>query len=293
MAFFQRIDALGVAEDHAQRVLSMEQQEAERLIRRYEKVAQDIRRRLQNLPEDTFSAQFMRGVLLQIEAAMVAFEKDMQGEIGGSVRKIVRQGTEDTLAEIRRFNDEFRGAVQPMDIDTNLAATQTSDRLFNEYQASLERYSQDLRHKLAANLRDMQLQNLTKDQMLDRMLRQRGIEKFFAGESWRLRRIVRTETHDMYGTAKQELLTRIADEHEPAMKKALYHPMDSRTADDSKFLLAQAELPESEREARVVVPVKEPFEYYWGGDRRQFMNPPDRPNDRSTLIPFHDSWDSN
>ena len=74
-------------------------------------------------------------------------------------------------------------------------------------------------------------------------------------------------------------------QHFPDMMKRLFHHMDKRTADDSKQL---AELDPA-------VPLNKPFVFkYKRGlktEVRRFMVPPDRPNDRATLIPFRKQWE--
>ena len=66
----------------------------------------------------------------------------------------------------------------------------------------------------------------------------------------------------------------------PDLKKTLYHPMDKRTGEDSKWL----------NKNNLIIPVDEPFKYTWNGQVREYMAPPDRPNDRSILIPYRESW---
>jgi len=66
----------------------------------------------------------------------------------------------------------------------------------------------------------------------------------------------------------------------PDLMKTLMHPIDKRTGDDSKLAAR----------LRLVVPIDEPFVYKWNGETREFMAPPDRPNDRAILVPYSTSW---
>ena len=67
------------------------------------------------------------------------------------------------------------------------------------------------------------------------------------------------------------------------------HPIDNRTGDDSVQLASQ----------NPVVDNDEPFRFTFRRatkngiveEKRVFMFPPDRPNDRAILVPFRESWD--
>ena len=85
-------------------------------------------------------------------------------------------------------------------------------------------------------------------------------------------------------------MDKIKDDVLPDLKKALMHPIDSRTGQDSKQLAKE----------NPVVDIDEPFVFTFvrrnkdGSvveDRREFMFPPDRPNDRAILVPFREEWD--
>lgn len=58
--------------------------------------------------------------------------------------------------------------------------------------------------------------------------------------------------------------------------KTTAHIFDSRTGDDSIWYASTHQIKR----------VEEPFNYTWNGYERVFMSPPDRPNDRSIVIPF-------
>ena len=65
------------------------------------------------------------------------------------------------------------------------------------------------------------------------------------------------------------------------LMKRMFHPMDSRTAEDSKQW-AQAD---------PAIPMNEPFRLKLrNGKIQEGQAPPLRPNDRAVLMPFHKSW---
>ena len=122
----------------------------------------------------------------------------------------------------------------------------------------------------------------------DMIKREKGLKNFTNNfidtERWRINRILRTEMHFAYNDSKLSGMETIRDKYNPKMKKSLYHPMDSRTGEDSKQL---------ERKDPII-PMNKPFKFTYEYKRkdgtykayhRQFMYPPDRPNDRAILIP--------
>ena len=94
-----------------------------------------------------------------------------------------------------------------------------------------------------------------------------------------------TNPNQFYIQEKRALEIALAD-----LKKTLFHPMDSRTASDSK----QAD------RLDLVVDVDKPFQYTFKRrladgtirkEKRVFMTPPDRPNDRSVMVPYKKDWE--
>jgi hypothetical protein len=290
-AFDDNVDALEVVEDHAKAVLELEKSQATKVLNVYGDVAKRLRIRLRQTPRDTFTAQQIRVTLMQLEGAVAALEKNLYDTIDLGAELMTRKGVRDLVTEVVEFNDEFDGTIQPINIDLVEAAITTKNRLINTYQASINVYGQQLRQSLSNNLMQMVVERVSPETMYQRLVEDDAIGKFFDGEAWKVRRIVRTELAGIYGAAKQASLERIA-ENEPAMRKTLYNPMDSRTGDDSKQLqdwLNAGLLKGPNRRLRPKV--DQTFVYVWKGKRREFMAPPDRPNDRSILIPYHPSWE--
>jgi hypothetical protein len=118
----------------------------------------------------------------------------------------------------------------------------------------------------------------TTERTVQRMVSDIG--RFFIGEEWKLTRIARTELHHVYNFSKMMGMGEVRDSTLPDLKKALMHPMDNRTAADSKRLAAE----------NPIVDIDEPFRFKWKGEVRVFQAPPDRPNDRSILVPYREQW---
>ena len=157
------------------------------------------------------------------------------------------------------------------------AAAKTQKFLFNQYDASIDAYNSMLRAKMAQSLTESVVAQDTTGDVIQRL------GQVFQGEQWKLEQITRTELHGVYARGKLSGMQELWNEGEgtiPDLKKTLFHPMDKRTGKDSIWL----------NKNNLIVPVDEPFRYKWNGVERVYMAPPDRPNDRSILIPYRDSW---
>lgn len=274
--FFDEVDDMGIVERHIQGVLRLEEDEATKLMRSYSQIRRDLRDRLDRTRADTFTAQQLRGLLAQIEGAIAAMNESLAGNMGASAERAALRGVDDLMREMRTFGKRFPGAVPAIDLNTALIAQDTANFLVNRYEASLNAYGADLLGQISAGITNAAIQgDLDFSEVSDR------VAKFFIGEEWKLARIARTELHNVYNLGKQNGMIETRDGFVPDLKKALIHPMDSRTGDDSKFAA----------DLRLVVDIDKPFEYTWKGKKRSFMVPPDRPNDRSILVPYREAWD--
>lgn len=274
--FFDEVDSLGIVEEHIQQVLSLEQTQAEKLLRRYREVRRDLRDRLDSLPEGTFTSQQLRGVITQVDAAISAMSISLSGGMNQAAGAFALSGVEQSLDELQRFEKHFTGAVVPLNVNRLLAADDTKNFLINKYEASIRAYSEDVRSGLVNSMTNAMLAESPLSTVV------RGLGQFFLGEEWKLLRIARTEFHNIYNLGKQKGLAATRDEVLPDLMKTLFHPMDGRTGKDSVYA----------NRLNMIVPIDEPFRYRWGKQDRVFMVPPDRPNDRSVLVPYRKVWNT-
>ena len=273
--FFEQVDSFGIVELHIQRVLKLEDQQAKQLLERYKSVRYELRDRLSRTRAGTFTSQQLRGVLTQIEAAISAMTTSLKDRMGSAALTLAEAGVDDLLSELAKFEDEFTGAVVPINLNAQIAALDTRNFLLTQYESSIDAYGSDLISQLVGNLTQSSLMEASYGEVVT------NLDQFFMGEEWKLHRIARTELHNIYNIGKMNGMSElVGQEILPDLKKALMHPMDARTGDDSKYLAVK----------NPIVPINEPFEYRWHGKLREFMAPPDRPNDRAILIPVRDSW---
>lgn len=275
--FFDEVDSMGIVEGHIQKVLKLEDSQARALLSKYREIRGNLRDRLDALRADTFTAQQVRGVLAQVDGAIIAMNESLKGNIGPGTQKLALQGVENLMSEMNKFQSTFSGAATPINLNVALIAQDTSNFLINRYQTSIDSYSEGLRSQITQSITNAAIEEIPFSELTQRM------GQFFLGEEWKLSQIARTELHGVYNLAKMNGMTEIRDNYLPDLKKTLINPMDSRTGADSKFVESK----------HLIVDIDKPFQYTWQGKTRTYMSPPDRPNDRSIMVPYRAIWNEN
>jgi hypothetical protein len=274
-SFFETADSTGVVEEHIQEVLRLEKEQSETILKDYGEVRRRLVERLSLVPAGSFTAQHLRGVLAQVQGAIEAMNSKLQGEMISGAQEAAMSGIDDLLSELKVFDEKFTGAVTPINLNSALLAHDTSQFLVTKYKTNLDAYGNDLMTQIANGLFSATIGETSYDQVVGR------ISKFFTAEEWKLRRIVRTELHNIYNVGKINGMKQLRDNDDiPDLMKTLMHPLDQRTGKDSRYA-AQLGLVEK---------IEDPFKYEWAGELRVFMAPPDRPNDRAILVPFNPEW---
>lgn len=274
MGFFDNPLIMQIVGQHIKDVDNLTEEESKKLLRRYKHIRQELRDRLDYMPEGSFSAQKLRVILVQIDAALAANKESLLEGMKEGSTKASKLGIRNLIKEITKFSEEFDGAEVLVDLDAVMLAGEADQYLFNRYESSISAYTENTRANFFRYMSDAMIQQQNLSQVTQ------GLGKFMQAEEWRLMRLARTELHHVYNHSKQVGLFEYAKE-DPKLMKGLFHPMDARTGEDSK---------KADR-LNLVVPVDEPFEYTFQGKKRVFMTPPDRSNDRSVLIPYKKSWD--
>lgn len=275
--FFDEADSTGVVEDHIKQVLALEDEQAKTILASYKAVRQELRDRLDRVRGGSFTQAHLRGVLAQVQGAIDALNSKLSGGLAESAQEAALQGIDDLLREIRVFNEKFAGAVTPINLNAALVARDTANFLVEKYQTNLDAYGNDLMTQISNGLFSAAIGEVSYGQVVQR------IGGFFTAEEWKLHRIVRTELHNIYNIGKMNgMQSLVDDEVIPDLYKTLMHPMDSRTGKDSVFAASK----------HLVARIDQPFRYTWQGQKRVFMAPPDRPNDRAILVPYRKEWGS-
>lgn len=273
-SFLESSNVQDVAESHVERVVGLEKDEAEKILKVYKKVRSDLRDRLDLIPGGTFTAQKMQSTLVQVELAIQAIQNKLKQEMSSSADLMSEQALNDLISEIKKFEKKFTGASIPINLDGAVIASNVNNLLMSRMESSLETYNVFLRSRISQGLSEAVIAQDNYTEIV------RKINLTLMGEEWKAQQIVRTELHNVYSMAKIEGMRDLKDGSIPDLKKALYHPMDKRTGADSK----------KADSLNLIVDVDDYFEYTWKGEKRRFFQPPDRPNDRSILIPYRESW---
>jgi hypothetical protein len=272
-SFYEEADAMGIVESHISSVLELEHDESLTILEHYSDVRNRLVDRLSRLPPGRFTAQHLRGVLAQVQAAIDTINSKLQGNMADGAYDAALAGVEDLVDEVKAFDQEFLGAVTPINLNAAVMATDTKNFLVTKYKTNLDAYGKGLQAQITNGLFAASVGEVNHEEVVGR------ISQFFVAEEWKLRRIVRTELHNIYNMGKIRGMQHLSGDIED-LKKTLMHPMDQRTGKDSIYA-AQLGL---------VADIDEPFEYEWRGKLRVFMAPPDRPNDRAILVPYREEW---
>lgn len=275
MSFFLEIDTLSIFEKNASRIEALEMRQARRLMREYRLAAESLKTKLLAAPDNSFTEARLQATLAEVEATLSILKRRVKGELDSSFKITREQGIEDSVREVSKLEKHFTGVSANLPIDDIIDAINPENYLFNQFESSIDTYSAGVRNRLQSIL----TQGLIQKKPWTMMVYEAS--NSFPGEEWQLARIVRTELHNIYGVSKMNGFLQVRQDHLPDLKKTLYHPLDARTGEDSQFLIRNP----------LIVDIDEPFRYKWKGKMREFMNPPDRPNDRSILIPYREAWE--
>ena len=275
--FFESTTVETLVQSHIEEVTKLEEASQEKLVKVYKEIRRELQDRLLTIPEGTFTQQQLQVTLIQVEAAIQALNRGILQAFLPDALNMGKRSIAHLLQEIRKFSATFEGTVQPIQLDRVVFATEAQNFLVNKYETSIEAYGADLRSSIADSLVNALAIRDTTERTVSRLVSDVG--RFFIGEEWKLRRIARTELHNVYNFSKLKGL-QAAQTDIPDIKKGLIHPMDDRTGKDSKKLALE----------NPVIPIDQPFQLKFKGETRTFQFPPDRPNDRSILIPVREEW---
>lgn len=263
-----------VTQANIARVISLEESEAEKLAKNLKIVRRQLAERLTNARPGTFTSAKLEATLRQVDDYLVALSKSLKEDMGDSATKLGERGILDLIKETLGFTKKFDGAAVPINLDAALIVQDSKSLLVNKYDASIDAYSAAVRGQITQGLTESVLRQDTVGEVVH------NLGQYVTGEEWKLLRLARTELHNVYGETKRQGMLQVRDDVLPDLKKTLFHPMDKRTGADSIY---------ADRK-HLIAEIDEPFIYTWKGKRREFMTPPDRPNDRSILVPYREAW---
>jgi hypothetical protein len=273
--FWDDIDGIKTLERDSARLEGIELSQARKLMKMYQQARKEIINQLLLTPDNTFTEAKLETALRQTDQAMAVLHSRIRPDLVFGFETLFEQALEDSGREINAFEKEFNGITRAVPIDAIIASTNPDNFLFNQYEASVQNYSARLRNNFQRVLGQSLVQNKTWSQAVN------DLNTVFSAQEYQLARIARTELHNIYNVSKLKGFKGIQNQYLPDLKKALYHPMDSRTGEDSIELA----------EDKPIVELDEPFTQLYNGRKYVFMTPPQRPNDRAILVPYRESYD--
>ena len=248
----------------------------------YEQTRAELEDKLAVMTRDgkgqTFTAHHSRIILNQVTDALVQFQKEFGKQLPTNAAQAATLAQKHVAGAIKQLEKRFSG-VEPV---LQIEQAAVFQKVYRKFEPSLlDRYHrltsnyplptiQRIRKHLALSM----LSNESVDQATNRVA---GMGGLFAQERWRAERIVRTENSYSYGVTTQRLLGETSREI-PALMKRLVTTFDGRTGKDSIKLNGQT------------VGWDQPF--IWmkqtksGVERVEYMQPPNRPNDRECVVPW-------
>lgn len=234
---------------------------------------------------DTFGAQHLRLVLTQVADTVKTFEGDLVHHMDATGRMAGNLAPRHLVSMVGKMEAKF-GEMTPVVQAAQAAVVRgaypaVARTLLDKYRKSAEFYGPEAMRAIRTGLSHSIIQEETVDEAVGRVVESDGL---FDSQRWRAERIVRTEMSYSYHVTAQRGLEQLAPAV-PKMMKRLVTTHDDRTGEDSIELDGQT------------VPVDQPFVWVVKDARGEptgkvvrYMAPPNRPNDRETVIPWLESW---
>lgn len=261
----------------------------------------DILRQLEGavdeLPE-TYSATVRAGMLAQVRAGMVRFISQGATALDAATADAMATASRDAFQLLATMEHQFTGAVLPLPIGQIArlrGLKEAPASLLRAHQRSLSRYGAHVVTRAEEELAASLALGESTHQAMDRL------DGMVDGEWYRAERIVRTEYAHAYNGEHRETYDAASEEFDGDLwsqwsehVSADGSPLDDRVAVDSLAMHGQVarpgELftqpptsPAPDAKGRTDVPA--------GLVGQSWEFPPNRPNDRSVLIPWRPHWE--
>lgn len=247
---------------HYNRLREIEPRHQAELLRISQKLEKDVEARLGELDPTRFTAQQQRAVLLQLRATVATYSEDLEGALVDMGEVSAAIGRDKLVTELAAWESEFRGTLERI-APIEEAAELLDPGLLEYYAASADRYGLEQIAQFRGVMAESMLAGETLIQTTEKLVTASGLP------DWRAERIVRTETSLAYHRRQQLDLEETFGDEAEEWDKELVTTFDRRTGEDSKFVHGQTRK------------LKELFK---DNEGREYLHPPNRPNDRETEV---------
>lgn len=239
----------------------------------------ELTKELEALPWESWGAVQRRATLVMVSRAVSSMTEAQSKQLLDEIPKVVKGGQRHTARLLRSMDKKFTGSVTPIRFDTlewwEDKSKEVGEVRLRQFHRSFTRYG-------ASSVKAIE-DRLARTVMLGRPWWEARdevasvVRNEIRDRDWMVDRILRTESSAAYnGTALAALQDE--DSGDDPMYKRLVATFDSVTGKDSVLLSGQ------------IKPVNKPFyDHYFG---KEYMAPPNRPNDREIVVGWRESYGS-
>lgn len=251
----------------------------------YRQARDEITSRLSRSAKSTSpsDATTMRAMLDQVDQVLVQLGAELEKSLRTNGRRVQEIAARQSIDEYRKLEHYYRGTTPIIDLDVPAVFAGLVDSV---EPSLLRRYRLQTQTWTIGAIQSSE-RVLAQQAMIGRPLFETvtTLTNSLDTERWKAERIARTELSYAAGTQKQQTMETTRDSLQiPTLQKRWIETFDDRTGDDSFLMHGQT------------VPVDQPFTYKHrrGGSWTitKIMGSPNRPNDRSTVIPWDPEWDA-
>lgn len=260
-------------------------------------VQANIRRAVRGGKGDTFTAHQQRIVMSQLKQGQAVVMRRLAGDMRPLSKKAQEASLNGLIDDVARLSKKFTGAEVTLPVEEAATFADViagrSSSLLRMHQTSMARYGVNVVENVEEQL---SLTLLKGGSMSDAY---ETVAQSIDGEWWQGERIVRTEMAYAYNITARDGIEESAEEIPELMQRWEEHcddagmPLDDRVAVDSIAMHGQV----TEAGGIFTMPPTAPFADAKGRtDVPQSLvglsweAPPNRPNDRSVISPWMESW---
>lgn len=231
----------------------------------------------------TPTATQLKTMIAQADAILSLFGKrifEHLKDIGSTTAEL---GISHGIEEYSKLEKHFTGTTPVLPIDKAAAqrglVRDLNSSLLKRYQLVSKTWTSQTIQNVEQALSLGTLTQKPMEKIIDDVMGKTGV---MSDERYKAERIVRTETANAHNASKFQAMQRTKEDLEVPLHKKLIETIDDRTGDDSFIIHGQS------------VPIDQPFAYKYKKRGvwvvKQYMYPPNRPNDRAVVIPWDPEW---
>jgi hypothetical protein len=234
----------------------------------------------------------------QIRLVTAYMQNRLAGKTAEQAREAIKFGVKQTVETATMLERRFTGITRPLALHSQIMQDEivrgTGASMIRRNESSWQRYGEVMTRSFERVLRVAQVTGMTQSETISRIVKagaHGGINAAglhvnepgyfpaptgYVDRRYWAERIVRTETASALNSASLNTMQGFKNTDFPDMKKKILAHFDNRTAPDSMAVHGQ---------------IRPLDGYFMDGAGRQYLNPPGRPNDRETVIPWRDHWE--